>query len=52
MEMTVLWDIAPCSLLEVDGRFRGASIYETFEVTIKKSETYNCVTKKRWSFDS
>jgi hypothetical protein len=23
MKMTVFWDIAPCSLVEVDRRFRG-----------------------------
>jgi hypothetical protein len=24
MKMTVLWDVTPCSLVETDGRFRGA----------------------------
>jgi hypothetical protein len=24
MKMTALWDISPCSLVEVDQRFRGA----------------------------
>jgi hypothetical protein len=24
MKMTTFWDIAPCSLVEVDRRFRGA----------------------------
>jgi hypothetical protein len=24
MKMTVFWDVAPCSLVEVDRRFRGA----------------------------
>jgi hypothetical protein len=27
MEMTVFWDVAPCSLEEIDRRFRGASSY-------------------------
>jgi hypothetical protein len=25
MNMTALWDIAPCSLIEVDRRFRGSN---------------------------
>jgi hypothetical protein len=24
MEMTVVWDVAPCTLVEIDQRFRGA----------------------------
>jgi hypothetical protein len=26
MKMTVVWDVAPCSLVEIDRRFRGSFI--------------------------
>jgi hypothetical protein len=32
MKMTVFWDVAPCNLVEVDRRFRGAMIALMIEI--------------------
>jgi hypothetical protein len=37
MKMTAFWDILPCSLVEVDLRFRGAYCFETTQRYIPKS---------------
>jgi hypothetical protein len=42
MKMTVFWDFAPCSLVEIDRRFRGALMMEaasTSETSVNFYET-------------
>jgi len=39
MKMAAFWDIAPCSVVEIDRRFRGVSIMRAYN--IKSSDTEN-----------
>jgi hypothetical protein len=37
MKITAFWDVAPCSLVQIDRRFRryiGSSSYDAFSVTV------------------
>jgi hypothetical protein len=45
MKMTASWDIAPCSLVEVDAHFRGALVMEavhTSQTLVYFNETTHC----------
>jgi hypothetical protein len=39
MKMTVFWVVAPCSLVEVYGRFRGASIIKAIVLMMDAART-------------